>query len=196
MILRRRFSLLAVVWIFIATDVCLGQARIELSAQSKARNEAGCRSRLPAFAQGARTEDSHRALGIAAICPDTGADIIAREWSMKSRDVGYVRDLSSASKRLIDRRIANAAFDVLRDRALSWDLRFEALDALASQLSPTLSHRTGTQFVRVPSRRAEPPYDIVGYNIGTNDGYSMPNEFIAGREQLSDSERAAILAGI
>jgi hypothetical protein len=33
--------------------------------------------------------------------------------------------------------------------------------------------------------------------MATNDGSAMPNaEFIAGREQLSDSERAAITAGV
>jgi hypothetical protein len=161
MVLSRYLPWAAASWILVAHSVCLAQTRLELALEAKLRNESRCRGSSQSFARAVRDEESRRGLGLVASCPDTGAAILAREWSLQSRDAGYVRELAFASKRLIDRRLANAAFGAASDRSLPWDSRFAALDALATQLAPTLDHRTGTQFVRVPVRRIEPPHDIV-----------------------------------
>ena len=77
----------------------------------------------------ARTDTAGRnALQSLASCPDTGAALVAERWRGRPTDTVYINMLQEVSRNINDERIADAAIEIVEDRAAPEELRRRAVE--------------------------------------------------------------------
>ena len=176
---NNRYIFLAACSLLVVGEVQERTVRMSPTAEVRAQSEAACVRNIPTV-RNARTDAFGRsALQSLASCPDTGAAVVAERWRGRPTDTSYIEMLQQVSMNINDERIADAAIDIIEDRAAPQELRRRALETIATQLSPTFYVRLGTLH-SVPGRTGKV---VRGFVVGT------PHFYLAGRREIGPDAR-------
>ena len=163
------------------------QNRRSISGDAKERAENICRNNASRIRQGSLDSTGLAALRSLIDCPDAGPDQIAERILSRPSNAAYAAELRNLSRWLNDRRIANAALSILGDAAAPRQLRYIALDILASQLSPALRATFGRK--DVPTRSALPPNQVIGTTSIPVGEVGLQPFHMLGRDPVDDATR-------
>ena len=194
---RTASAVLTATLLLVFFGVAGAQTEIRLDSAQKVQNESRCGAQAYLFSNSYSAVSASAAMRSAAVCPDTGAVLLAYRWSSRPTNMAYIDSLADNSKRLIDKRIADALAAILVDATANQYLRMRALEVMASQMSPTLIYRS-VLLIRGVTRDAS-GMQRDGDTLAVRSwGGSLvtADSFMVGRQPMDASARANIRSAL